>query len=123
MNASFQLLPAAASTAATRVDWLFLAMLLLTGGVALTLAGLMVFFSVRYRKGSSADRRGALDTEVGLEISWTVVPLILFLGLFTWAAYDYSRLYRVPDGAMPVFVVAKQWMWTLEHANGRREID
>jgi cytochrome c oxidase subunit 2 len=122
MNDSFHLLPAAASAAATRVDWLFLSMLLLTGSVALILAFLMVFFAVRYRKGSSADRSGALDTELGVEITWTVVPLLLFLGIFSWAAYDYTRLYRTPDDAMPVFVVAKQWMWKLEHANGRREI-
>ena len=123
MNASFHLLPASASTAAGRFDTLFLAMLLLTGTVALAVAVLIVFFSVRYRKGSAADRSHAPRRGRPIEIAWTVTPLLLFLGIFAWAAYDYTRLYQAPPDAMPVFVVAKQWMWKLQHANGRREID
>ena len=30
---------------------------------------------------------------------------------------------RSPADALPVYVVGKQWMWTLQHRNGRREID
>jgi len=30
---------------------------------------------------------------------------------------------RTPADALPVQVVAKQWMWKLEHRNGRREIN
>ena len=37
-----------------------------------------------------------------------------------------ARLRRAappPADALPVYVVGKQWMWTLQHRNGRREID
>ena len=30
---------------------------------------------------------------------------------------------RSPADALPVYVVGKQWMWKLQHRNGRREID
>lgn len=123
MNAGFHLFPQGASAAAARYDALFLALVLLIGFVALAVTVLIVYFSIRYRKNSRADRSQAPTTGRKIEIAWTVIPLLLFLGTFTWAAYDYTRLYRAPPDAMPVFVVAKQWMWKLEHANGRREID
>lgn len=118
----FHLLPERASTAAARHDLLFLALLLLTGVVAVGVGVLIVVFCVRYRKGSQADRRNAHNTSLGIEVTWTLVPLLLFLCIYAWAAYDYTRLYRAPPDAMPVFVVAKQWMWKAEHANGHREI-
>jgi cytochrome c oxidase subunit 2 len=122
MNALFHFLPPGASDAAARFDWLMLALLLLTGTVALAVMVLIVAFGIRYRKGSPADRSHAPTTGRRIEIAWTAIPLLLFLCIYSWAAYDYTRLYRVPADAMPVFVVAKQWMWKLEHANGRREI-
>jgi cytochrome c oxidase subunit 2 len=100
-----------------------LALLLITGTMAIALAGLIIFFSIRYRKGSRADRSNPPSGARGLEVAWTVIPLLIFLGIFTWAASDYAQLYRAPNDALPVFVVAKQWMWKVQHANGRREID
>jgi cytochrome c oxidase subunit 2 len=123
MNTSFHLFPVAASTGATRFDWLFVTMLLITGILALGLTILIVGFSIHYRKGSSADRSHAPAKGRRLEVAWTVIPLLIFTCIFVWAAYDYARLYRPPPDAMPVFVVVKQWMWKLEHTNGRREID
>jgi cytochrome c oxidase subunit 2 len=123
MNAAFHLFPPGASTAAARYDVLFLALMLLLAAVAFGVAGSIVWLSIRYRKGSAADRRHAPTTGRRIELAWTGIPLLLFLGIFLWAARDYALLYREPPNAMPVFVVARQWMWKLEHANGRREID
>ncbi|MGE5648663.1 MAG: cytochrome c oxidase subunit II transmembrane domain-containing protein, partial [Bacillota bacterium] len=123
MNGGFYLLPPSASDAAARYDILMLAEFLLTGFVALAVAFLIVYFSVRYRRDSGADRSAAPVRGRRLEIAWTVIPLLLFLCAFAWAAYDYAQLYRERPDATPVFVVAKQWMWKLEHTNGRREID
>jgi cytochrome c oxidase subunit 2 len=123
MSAAFHLFPQSASVAAGRYDTLFLAQMLLIGFVAFGVAMLIVIFSIRYRRNSPADRSHAPTTGRGIEIAWTVIPLLLFIGTFAWAAYDYTQLYREPPNAMPVFVVAKQWMWKLEHSNGKREID
>ena len=123
MIGDYHWLPATASEAAERFNWLFLCLLLLTGLMALAIATLIVYFSIRYRKGSSADRSHVPAKRAPLELAWTILPLLLFLGIYAWAAYDYAQLYWAPPNAMPVFIVAKQWMWNLEHANGRREIN
>ncbi|HJW25196.1 MAG TPA: cytochrome c oxidase subunit II [Rhodocyclaceae bacterium] len=117
------LLPVEASSLAGRVDAVFLAVFLITGLVALAIFALVVFFALRYRQGSPADRSNPPANNRVLEIGWVVTPLFIFLGLFVWAASRYADIYRPPADAMPVFVVAKQWMWKLEHPNGRREID
>lgn len=122
MNIAFHLLPPSASSAAGRFDTLMLGLMILTGVATFAIAVLIVFFSVRYRKRSSADRSHAPARGRKIEIAWIVTPLLIFLAIYAWAAYDYAFLYRVPDNAIPVFVVAKQWMWKLEHRNGKREI-
>jgi cytochrome c oxidase subunit 2 len=117
-------LPVAASDMAERVDLLFYSLLVLTGLVALGIFVLMVFFGVRYRAGSSADRSNPPAQKKWLELGWIFTPLAIFLGIFVWAAFVYAGFYRGgADDAMTVFVVGKQWMWKAEHANGRREID
>jgi cytochrome c oxidase subunit 2 len=116
------LLPGA-STGAARTDVLLWTMLLLCATVALLLATLIVAFAVRFRASRQTDRAHAPTHAGGLEAAWTITPLVIFLALFAWAARDYVALIRTPVDALPVYVVAKQWMWKLEHRNGRREID
>ncbi|HSQ02605.1 MAG TPA: cytochrome c oxidase subunit II, partial [Burkholderiales bacterium] len=123
MDTSFGWFPPAASTLAWRVDTLFLGVLLVTGFAGTAVITLMLYFCVKYRSGSHADRSHPPSNKLPLEIAWTIFPLLAFLAMFVWAAYDYTAYYSPPAEAMPVFVVAKQWMWKLQHANGRREID
>ncbi|MGN6528482.1 MAG: cytochrome c oxidase subunit II [Burkholderiaceae bacterium] len=117
-----QLLAPAASTLAHRTDWLMLAMVLLCGIVAAVLCLLVIVFAIRYRRGAHVDRTPPRKLK-GLEVAWAAIPLAIFLGIFAWAARDYLTLYAPPQDALPVTVVAKQWMWKVEHRNGRREIN
>ncbi|HEU4375407.1 MAG TPA: cytochrome c oxidase subunit II [Telluria sp.] len=122
MSQQFHLLPADAALSAGRLDNLALCLLLLTGTVAAVIVLLLIVFSVRYRAASDADRSAAPSGYLPLEIAWTVTPLLIFLGIYAWGAIDYVALYQPSSRAMPVFVVAKQWMWKAEHRNGRREV-
>ena len=40
-----------------------------------------------------------------------------------WGALIYFRERTPPRGATEVYVVAKQWMWKLQHEEGQREIN
>lgn len=122
MNGDVLLLPASASTAATQLDRLMLALTLFLGAVLFIIFALLVTFCIRYRRGANVDRSHSPARSRRVELAWTLGPLLIFLCIYAWAAYDFLDLARVPADAMPVFVVAKQWMWKLEHANGRREI-
>ncbi len=101
----------------------------LSGAIALSclitvlIAGLIIFFAVKYRSGSKANRDNAPMTNMRLEALWTVIPLVLGLGMFTWAASVYFQRAEVPPNALNVYVVAKQWMWKMQHPDGQREIN
>ena len=47
----------------------------------------------------------------------------LFFGLFIWGSVIYVRQFQPPANALKIYVVAKQWMWKIEHAGGQREIN
>jgi cytochrome c oxidase subunit 2 len=123
MTDGFDTLLPAASLLGHRVDVLFLAVLAVTGCVALAIAILIVAFTIRYRAGSKADRRNPPTRLPWLEVTWITVPLAIFLGIFGWSSLVFSQFHRPPPQAMRVHVLAKQWMWKIEHENGRREID
>lgn len=112
-----------ASSIAPTTDRLFATMLAICGLMALALACLVVWFCIRYRAGTAADRRHPPSHANGLEAAWTALPFALFVAVFAWAAYAYVQTRRVPADALPIYVVAKQWMWKLQHANGRQEIN
>jgi cytochrome c oxidase subunit 2 len=115
--------PVSASDVGVRVDHLFYALLALTGFVAAVIFALILYFCVRYRAGSPADRANPPTSKRPLEYGWIFAPLALFIGIYAWGATVYAEFYRRGPGEMTVFVVGKQWMWRAEHANGRREID
>jgi cytochrome c oxidase subunit 2 len=43
--------------------------------------------------------------------------------MFTWGAKIYFDESRPPGDAVQIYVVAKQWMWKLQHMDGQREIN
>jgi cytochrome c oxidase subunit 2 len=112
-----------ASVLGRSVDMLFLALVGLTTIVALAVAVLVVYFAVHYRHTANVDRRNPPTRARWIEITWTAIPLAIFIGLFVWSSILFAEFYRPPGNAMRVHVLAKQWMWKLEHENGRREID
>jgi cytochrome c oxidase subunit 2 len=58
-----------------------------------------------------------------LEITWSVVPLIVVLGIFVWGASVFFAMSRPPDDTLNIYVVGKQWMWKFQHLSGQREIN
>ena len=38
-------------------------------------------------------------------------------------AFVYVRMKKPPLSAQPVYVVGKQWMWKIQHADGLRELN
>ena len=118
------MLPIAASTYAPRVDVLFWLLVAMSGAIVLLVTTLLVWFSTKYRRGTKA-KRGMLPTRFTreVEITWTVATFFTFLFLFWWAAAVQTANAPIPKHPVEIHVIAKQWMWKIEHPNGQREID
>jgi len=112
-----------ASSYASDVDLLFTGLLLVSLLVAALLFLLLLLFAIRYRAGSTVERGDRIKKSWRWEIGWTSVTLVLFLALFFWSARLYLDLAAAPSDALPIYVVAKQWMWKTQHPGGQREIN
>ena len=119
----FHLFPPQASTTAHQVDALYLVLTVISLFFMVIVFLPILFFCVKYRRGSPADRSNPSSGSNMVEIGWTTVPTVMGIGLFVWGAVDYFRMERMPGNAVDVQVVGKQWMWKIQHAEGRREIN
>jgi cytochrome c oxidase subunit II len=119
----FNPLPPQASTMAVQVDALFYVLLGLSIFFILLIAGLILYFGLRYREGSKADRSGKRDGNLRLEFFWAAVPFVISLGVFYWAGSLFFTDHSPPPDTIDIYVVGKQWMWKVEHTNGYREIN
>ncbi len=119
---NFPLWPDRASTAAGNVDALFIFLVILTGLMTLLIFITVVYFAARYRR-----QRGVLAEQIEgstpLELTWSIIPMFVFMVIFAWGAVLYFKSRTPPRDSAEVYVVAKQWMWKLEHAEGQREIN
>jgi cytochrome c oxidase subunit 2 len=119
---NFPLWPEQASTMAGHVDALYIFLLIVTGLMTLLIFTCLLFFAARfrYRPGVPAEQ---IEGSTPLEITWSAIPFVIFMVIFAWGAVVYFQERTPPDDAAEVYVVAKQWMWKLEHAEGQREIN
>ena len=116
--------PVEASTLAVHTDRVFLGLLAISVAVIALVLALVVGFSIRYRKGSKADRSDMPEVmSREFEIGWTAATFFLFLFIFWWVGSSQLQNWNPPKNAMEVHVVAKQWMWKIQYPTGVREID
>lgn len=120
----FPLYPEQASSYASRVDAAFLANLAVFVFFTGLICVLVLFFAVRYRRGARGSHlKAPVNHNVKLEIFWIAVPLAISMCLFVWGTNEYFLVYDPPADASEIAVVGKQWMWYLQHPEGRREIN
>jgi cytochrome c oxidase subunit 2 len=122
---NFALLPYEDSSYATSVDAIFLLLLLLCSAITLAVFAVIIYFCIRYRKGSLADRTRypSEAAQIRIELTWIVIPFIIFVGLFIWAGNVYYEMFSPPKDGLAIYVIGKQWMWKIEHPGGQREIN
>jgi cytochrome c oxidase subunit 2 len=125
----FPLFPEVASTIAGSVDALYFYLTAISAFFSAVVFILIFYFAVKYRRRPG--RRPQQDPytqpqhegHLGLEIAWSAVLFVIVLTIFTWGASLYMANSRIPDDATEIFVVGRQWMWKIQHPNGRREIN
>jgi cytochrome c oxidase subunit 2 len=106
------------------IDTLYFTTLGITVFFSALITVLLFYFMVRYRRKYPGQiGQDFTGNSTLLETAWIVVPLVIALGIFTWGARLYFAAARPPADAKQYYVVGKQWMWKVEHPDGRREIN
>jgi cytochrome c oxidase subunit 2 len=117
------LFPDQASTMASRVDMLYFYLLSVSAFFSLLIALTVIYFAIKYRRRSEAELPTGVEGSLKLEIAWSVIPLLIAMTFFFWGAKLFFAMHRPPNDAMEVWIVGKQWMWKIQHADGQREIN
>jgi len=118
-------LPTAGSTVAGDVDSLFMFIFWMSTFFFLLILGMIIFFSVRYRRRRGDAER--LDTGMShsraLEALWIGIPLILVMIIFGWGFRGYMRMRVVPANALEVKVTGQKWFWSFEYPEGATTVN
>jgi len=123
MRSSFPLFPEQASTFAARVDALYYFLLGVSGFFVLLIFALIFAFAIKYRRRREGEPTPPILGSLPLEVVWIVVPFMLVMIIFAWGASLYFTAFSPPANAVEIYVIGKQWMWKVQHPEGRREIN
>lgn len=117
------LFPPQASTNAAEVDLIYFFMVALCGVIAFAVVAAMIYFGVRYRRSEDNLVGADIHGSTALEIFWSAIPFFIVMFIFAWGTSLYFKISIPPANSMEIFVTGKQWMWKIQHMNGRREIN
>lgn len=123
MVGEFRLFPESASSVSGQVDTLYIFMLCVASFFTLLIFLLIVCFCIYYRRGAVRNREISKGGFWVLEVTWFLIPLGLTMIMFAWGADLYRLIATPPEDCITIDVMGKQWMWKVQHANGRREIN
>ncbi len=110
------LFPPASSTTAGDVDGPFYFILYLSCFFFFLIIALMTFFVIRYRRRSSGPRADQKITHhTGLEVAWSVIPLLLLIVIFALGYKGYLNMSVAPKDPIEIKVTAQKWSWSFEY--------
>lgn len=108
-----------ASTSAQKADSVFLFVFALSVVFLAGITGVMIYFVIRYSK-KRHPVASQIEGNIWLEITWTAIPLFLFLTIFYYGWTNYSYMSNAPRDSMVVKVQGQQWKWTFAYPNGKQ---
>lgn len=117
------LFPEQASTFAWQVDLLYIYLIVISVAFTIPIVVAIFFFGLKYREKEKFATGAEIHGSMVLEAGWSFLPFVVSMTIFLGGAVVYYNQFRVPEDAMQVYVVGKQWMWKIQHETGQREIN
>lgn len=96
--------------------------LIVTGACVVLLVAVtatMLFFMYKYNRKNNPVP-GEVRENLPLEVTWTILPTLLVLGMFYFGWVDFDFIRDPPKDAMPIDVIARQWSWSFKYQDGRQ---
>jgi cytochrome c oxidase subunit 2 len=108
---------------APRVDNLYFFIVAVTAFFALLVSVLVIYFAAKYHTKDPLAVGQRIHGSIPLELAWSIVPFLISIVIFAWAADVFFDLQRPPDQTIEIYSTAKQWMWKFQHVDGQSEIN
>lgn len=86
------------------------------------LSAAMLYFMYKYnrKKHKKAEQ---IHGSTALEITWTVIPVMIALVMFYYGWEGYTPMNKAPEGALNITTVARMWSFTFLYDNGKQSPD
>ncbi len=78
----------------------------------------MVVFVVRYRRREGVEPEPSPTHNTALELTWTVIPLLLVMVIFAWGFKAFLDMSTPPANAYEIQVTGQKWKWLFTYPNG-----
>lgn len=78
----------------------------------------LIYFAIKYKRKSDDDETPLITHNNTLEITWSVIPLLLVFIVFGWGYKGWLNLQTAPDNAYEIQVSAYKWGWTFKYETG-----
>jgi len=111
-------LPPAKSTLASEYDALFNFVHISSFILIVGIIAALIYFIVKYRRKSENEMTPVITHNNKLEITWSVIPLVLVLIIFGWGFKNFMLMTTPPDDAYEIQVTGQQWLWQFQYDNG-----
>ena len=108
-------MPEQASTVAQSVDFTFELINWICYFFFFAIVTAMTYFMVKYRRKDHVVATGGPTHNTALELTWTILPLLLAIVIFVVGLKGYLNLQEAPEGCYEVQVTAQKWSWTFDH--------
>lgn len=113
-----KLMPTDATEIATQVNNLYVFLLISSFIASAIIIGGMIYFVWKYRRQTPNDKTPYISHNTTLEFIWSFIPLVIFLGVFAWGWWLYHQMRAMPENALEIHVVGKQWAWEIQYKSG-----
>jgi cytochrome c oxidase subunit 2 len=108
--------PVSAAVQADRQDQLYLWLMVMSSFIFAIVIVFLVFMMVKFRAKPGDDSDGEpIHGHTGLEIVWTVIPIVIVLGFAIYGAAALGRNEALAKDRLIVDVQAQQFAWTFTY--------
>jgi cytochrome c oxidase subunit 2 len=109
-------LPVAASWEAGPIDLMFYWHFWVISFLFSLIMVLMIYSVVVFRRREGDDEPGKyIHGHTGLEITWTVIPVLFVIGFGVWGTLTLNALVAPKPDEMTIKVYGQQWAWLFEY--------
>jgi cytochrome c oxidase subunit II len=112
-------LPDSAGKEADRIDFVFWFTTWISIAIFALVAAVLAYAILKFRAGPDDDSDGPpIHGHTGLEIVWTAIPAVLVTAISVVSAVVLAENGKAGTNPLRVKVIAQQFAWTFEYANG-----
>lgn len=101
---------------ATDLQWLDGMILVIITAITLFVTALIIWVAIRYNAKRNPEP-ATFTHHTPVEIAWTVVPILILVGIGAWSLPILFRQQEIPVADVTIKAIGNQWYWTHEYVD------